>query len=54
VGTLRIREFLTRNGYPYAFLDLDRDKEVQSTMDAFNLTLEDIASLREGIESDAP
>jgi len=45
VGTLRIREFLTRNGYPHAFLDLDRDKEVQSTMDAFNLTLEDIPVL---------
>ena len=24
-GTLRIREFLTRNGHPYAYLDLDRD-----------------------------
>ena len=45
VGTLRIREFLTRNGYPHAFLDLDRDKEVQSTMDAFNLILEDIPVL---------
>ncbi len=45
VGTLRIREFLTRNGYPYAFLDLERDKEVQSTMDVFNLTLEDIPVL---------
>jgi thioredoxin reductase (NADPH) len=45
VGTLRIREFLTRNGYPHAFLDLDRDKEVQSTMDAFSLTVEDIPVL---------
>lgn len=45
VGTLRIREFLTRNGYPYSFLDLERDKEVQSAMDAFDLTLEDIPVL---------
>ena len=24
-GTLRIKEFLTRNGHPYAYVDLDRD-----------------------------
>ena len=42
VGTLRIREFLTRNGYPYAFLDLERDVEVQKLLDAFSLRVEDV------------
>jgi thioredoxin reductase (NADPH) len=32
-ATLRIREFLTRNGYPYSFIDLDRDKDVQKLLD---------------------
>ena len=26
-GTLRIKEFLTRNGHPYTYIDLDRDAE---------------------------
>src|SRR6188768_1890253 len=26
-ATLRIREFLTRNGHPHAYVDLDRDKD---------------------------
>jgi thioredoxin reductase (NADPH) len=28
-GSLRIKEFLTRNGHPYAYIDLDRDHDVQ-------------------------
>ena len=28
-GTLRVKEFLTRNGHPYAYIDLDRDAAVQ-------------------------
>ena len=28
-GTLRVKEFLTRNGHPYAYIDLDRDADVQ-------------------------
>jgi thioredoxin reductase (NADPH) len=27
-GTLRIKEFLTRNGHPYAYIDLDKDTGV--------------------------
>ena len=42
VGTLRIREFLTRNGYPYTFLDLERDDEVQKLLDAFSLQIGDV------------
>jgi thioredoxin reductase (NADPH) len=40
--TLRIREFLTRNGHPYAYIDLDRDKDVQDLLDKFKVGIEDI------------
>ena len=32
-ATLRIKEFLTRNGHPFAYLDLDRDADVQQLLD---------------------
>jgi thioredoxin reductase (NADPH) len=41
-GTLRIKEFLTRNGHPYSYLDLDRDAEVQDLLDHFHITVADI------------
>src|SRR2546427_9791831 len=41
-GTLRIREFLTRNGHPYTMLDLDRDAGVQELLDRFHVTAADI------------
>ena len=34
-GTLALQEFLTRNSQPYAYLDVDRDPEVQKTLDHF-------------------
>jgi len=34
-GTLRIKEFLTRNGHPYSFVDLDHDNGVQNLLDHF-------------------
>jgi thioredoxin reductase (NADPH) len=40
--TLRIREFLTRNGYPHAYVDLDRDSDVQALLDRFQVSLSDI------------
>jgi thioredoxin reductase (NADPH) len=40
--TLRIREFLTRNGYPHAYVDLDRDPDVQALLDRFQVSLDDI------------
>jgi thioredoxin reductase (NADPH) len=40
--TLRLREFLTRNGHPYAYVDLDRDKDAQELLDRFGITLEEI------------
>ncbi len=44
-GTLRVREFLTRNGHPYSFIDLDRDDGVQALLDRFNVGHADIPVL---------
>jgi thioredoxin reductase (NADPH) len=44
-GTLRIREFLTRNGHPFRFVDLDRDPDVQAMLDGLHVTLADIPVL---------
>jgi thioredoxin reductase (NADPH) len=44
-GTLRIREFLTRNGHPYTYLDLDREDDVQALLDKFKITQADIPVL---------
>jgi thioredoxin reductase (NADPH) len=41
-GTLRIKDFLTRNGHPYSAVDLDRDEGVQHLLDRFNVSLADI------------
>jgi len=41
-GTLRIREFLTRNGHPHTMLDLDHDTGVQELLDRFHVTAADI------------
>ncbi len=41
-GTLRIREFLTRNGYPYASVDVERDADVQDLLDRFHVGVEDV------------
>ncbi|HET7217464.1 MAG TPA: FAD-dependent oxidoreductase [Vicinamibacterales bacterium] len=44
-GTLRIKEFLTRNGHPYAYIDLDRDAGVQALLDRFEVAPADIPVL---------
>lgn len=41
-GTLRLREFLSRNGHPYTFVDLDTDKTSQALLDRFNVKLEEV------------
>src|SRR5205823_3102322 len=41
-GTLRIREFLTRNGHPYTMIDLDRDTGVEELLDHFNVDAADV------------
>lgn len=41
-GTLRVREFLTRNEHPHTFIDLDRDDGVQDFLDGVQLAEGDI------------
>jgi thioredoxin reductase (NADPH) len=36
-STLRIREFLVRNGHPYSYIDVERDPAVQSLLDGFHV-----------------
>ena len=36
-GTLRIKEFLMRNGHPYSYIDLERDHDVQNLLDGFHI-----------------
>jgi thioredoxin reductase (NADPH) len=40
--TLRLREFLTRNGHPHTFVDLDTDTTYQDSLDHFHVTIEEI------------
>lgn len=40
--TLRLREFLSRNGYPHTYVDLDTDKTFQALLDHFAVKVEDI------------
>jgi thioredoxin reductase (NADPH) len=40
--TLRLREFLTRNGHPHTYVDLDTDSTYQDLLDHFHVTLEEI------------
>ena len=41
-GTLRLKEFLMRNGHPYSYVDLERNDEVEQLMMAFSITASDI------------
>jgi thioredoxin reductase (NADPH) len=44
-GTLRIKEFLTRNNNPYSYIDLDKDSGVQAMLDRFHVSPEDVPVL---------
>ena len=44
-GTLRVKEFLTRNGHPYAYIDLERDADVQELLDHFHFSVTDVPVL---------
>ena len=44
-GTLRVKEFLTRNGHPYSYIDLDRDGGVQDLLDHFHVSAADVPIL---------
>ncbi|HEX4684437.1 MAG TPA: FAD-dependent oxidoreductase [Gemmatimonadaceae bacterium] len=41
-GTLRIKEFLTRNGHPFNTIDLDTDQAAQALLDHFGIPLADV------------
>ncbi len=40
--TLELREFLSRNGYPHNYVDLDTDKASQALLDKFEVKLSEI------------
>ncbi len=44
-GTLRIKEFLMRNGHPYSYIDLERDPDVQNLLDNFKISASEIPVL---------
>ncbi len=44
-NTLGVKEFLTRNGHPYAYIDLDHDPGVQEMLDRFHVQASDIPVL---------
>jgi len=41
-GTLRVKEFLTRNVHPFTYIDLDRDADVQTLLDRFHVGPADV------------
>jgi thioredoxin reductase (NADPH) len=41
-GAVRIKEFLTRNGHPFTYVDLDRDADVQELLDHLGVAVEDV------------
>lgn len=43
--TLRLKAFLTRNGYPYTYLDIERDEVVQALLDQFQIRVSEIPVL---------
>jgi thioredoxin reductase (NADPH) len=43
--TLRIKEFLMRNGHPYSYIDLERDPDVQNLLDSFQVSASEIPVL---------
>jgi thioredoxin reductase (NADPH) len=40
--TLRIRQFLTRNSFPYIGLDVETDSSVQDVLDRFHVSVDDV------------
>ena len=41
-ATLRVKAFLTRNGHPFKYLDLDRDADVRDLLDRFRVDAAEI------------
>jgi thioredoxin reductase (NADPH) len=43
--SLRIKEFLTRNGHPFRYVDLDHDSDVQGLLDRFHIEANEVPVL---------
>ncbi|HWE48737.1 MAG TPA: FAD-dependent oxidoreductase [Bryobacteraceae bacterium] len=43
--TLRLKEFLSRNGHPFTYMDVDRDQGIQALFDHFGVGRQDIPIL---------
>src|SRR2546428_9816188 len=50
-GTLRVKEFLTRNGHPFHYIDLDRDADAQALLDQFQVSEADVPILIRGADA---
>jgi len=44
-GTLRVKEFLTRNGHPYSSIDLERDAAAEDLLGRFHVSAADVPVL---------
>jgi thioredoxin reductase (NADPH) len=44
-GTLRVREFLSRNGHPYSYIDLEHYTGIQEILDRFHVDARDVPVL---------
>jgi thioredoxin reductase (NADPH) len=44
-GTLRVKEFLARNGHPHVYIDLDRHADAQELLDRFQVSEADVPVL---------
>jgi len=44
-ATLRVKEFLIRNGHPFHYIDLDRDPDAQTLLDQFHVSAADVPVL---------
>ena len=45
LDTFRIKEFLTRNYQPYAYIDLERDPEVEELLERFHVSVNELPVL---------
>jgi thioredoxin reductase (NADPH) len=43
--TLRLRGFLSRNGHPFTYVDVEKDSDVQSVLDHFGVRVEEVPVL---------
>ena len=43
--TLRLRAFLSRNGHPFSYIDVEKDVDVQTTLDHFGVKVSEIPVL---------